>query len=59
MMPAAAFDCDVRCLVTWDRDLLDPMNHEGFRLQFPHLTLLEPPTLLWLFPRDPAETAPE
>ena len=46
-------------LVTWDRDLLDLMNVEGFRRQFPHLIILEPPALLRLFPRDPEETAPE
>jgi putative PIN family toxin of toxin-antitoxin system len=27
-------------LVTWDRDLLDLMNDEGFRQQFPQLTIL-------------------
>jgi uncharacterized protein len=46
-------------LVTWDRDLLDLMNDEGFPRQFPHLTILEPPALLRLFPQDPSETAPE
>ena len=38
-------------LVTWDRDLLDLMNDEGFRQQFPQLTILEPPALLRLFPQ--------
>jgi putative PIN family toxin of toxin-antitoxin system len=46
-------------LVTWDRDLLDLMNDDGFRRQFPHLTILEPPALLRLFPQGPAETTPE
>jgi uncharacterized protein len=50
---------DASYLVTWDRDLLDLMNDEGFRQQFPHLTILEPPALLRLFPQDPAETATE
>ena len=43
-------------LVTWDRDLLDLMDDEGFRRQFPHLTILEPPALLRLFPRDQGTT---
>lgn len=30
-------------LVAWDRDLLDLMDDEGFRRQFPQLTILEPP----------------
>jgi putative PIN family toxin of toxin-antitoxin system len=46
-------------LVTWDRDLLDLMNDESFRRQFPLLAFLEPPALLRVFPQDPAETAPE
>ena len=46
-------------LVTWDRDLLDLMNDEGFCRQFPDLTILEPPALLRLFPQDPAETTPD
>ena len=46
-------------LVTWDRDLLDLMNDEGFRRRFPRLTILEPPALLRQFPQDPPETAPE
>ena len=46
-------------LVTWDRDLLDQMNDDGFRRQFPDLTILEPPALLRRFPQDPAETTPE
>jgi putative PIN family toxin of toxin-antitoxin system len=41
-------------LVTWDRDLLDLMNDEGFRQQFPRLTILEPPALLRQFPPAPA-----
>lgn len=45
-------------LVTWDRDLLDLMDDEGFRQRFPHLIILEPPALLRLFPRDPEETSP-
>ena len=45
-------------LVTWDRDLLDLMNDEGFRQQFPQLTILEPPALLRQFPQTPAEAAP-
>jgi putative PIN family toxin of toxin-antitoxin system len=40
-------------LVTWDKDLLDLMNDEGFRRQFPELTILEPPVLLRLFPEIP------
>jgi putative PIN family toxin of toxin-antitoxin system len=46
-------------LVTWDRDLLDLMDDEGFRRQFPRLTILEPPALLRLFPRSPAGDAQE
>jgi predicted nucleic acid-binding protein len=49
-------------LVTWDKDLLDLMDDQGFRLQFPQLTILEPPALLRLFsptaavvPPSPAE----
>jgi predicted nucleic acid-binding protein len=45
-------------LVTWDRDLLDLMDDEAFRLQFPQLTILEPPALLRWFPPAPAEAAP-
>jgi putative PIN family toxin of toxin-antitoxin system len=45
-------------LVTWDRDLLDLMDDAGFRQQFPHLTILEPPALLRLFLRDRGETPP-
>ena len=33
-------------LATWDRDLLDLMDDEGFRQRFPGLTILEPPALL-------------
>ena len=51
-----ALAADASYLVTWDRDLLDLMNDEGFRQQFPHLTILEPPALLRLFSQDPAET---
>jgi putative PIN family toxin of toxin-antitoxin system len=43
-------------LVTWDRDLLDLMGDEGFRRQFSHLTNLEPPALLRLFPQDQTGT---
>lgn len=46
-------------LVTWDRDLLDLMDDEGFRGRFPHLTILEPPALLQRFPRGSEETLPE
>jgi putative PIN family toxin of toxin-antitoxin system len=45
-------------LVTWDKDLLDLMDDKGFRLQFPQLTILEPPALLRLFPPTAAEVAP-
>jgi uncharacterized protein len=45
-------------LVTWDRDLLDLMNDEGFRQQFPQLIILEPPALLRQFPPAPTETSP-
>jgi uncharacterized protein len=45
----------VAYLVTWDRDLLDLMNDQGFRQQFPQLTILEPPALLRRFPPEPAE----
>ena len=44
-------------LVTWDKDLLDLMNDEGFRRQFPQLTILEPPALLRLFPQIPGLAA--
>jgi uncharacterized protein len=54
-----AIAADAAYLVTWDRDLLDLMGDEGFRQQFPHLTILEPPALLRLFPQDPAETMPD
>jgi uncharacterized protein len=54
-----AVAADASYLVTWDRDLLDLMNDEGFRQQFPHLMILEPPALLRLFPQDPAETMPD
>ena len=68
--PAAVFDCMVfvqalanvkgpacACyVVTWDRDLLDLMDGEVFRQQFPQLTILEPPTLLRQFPPAPAES---
>jgi uncharacterized protein len=50
---------DASYLVTWDRDLLDLMNDDRFHQQFPHLTILEPPALLRLFPQDPEETLPE
>jgi putative PIN family toxin of toxin-antitoxin system len=46
-------------LVTWDRDLLDLMDDEGFRQRFPSLTILEPTALLRQFPNDPAETVTE
>ncbi|HZW34125.1 MAG TPA: putative toxin-antitoxin system toxin component, PIN family [Isosphaeraceae bacterium] len=46
-------------LVSWDRDLLDLMNDEGFRQQFPWLTILEPPALLRLFSQAPPETPSE
>lgn len=42
-------------LVTWDRDLLDLMNDESFRRQFPQLTILEPPALLRQVPSAPAQ----
>ena len=45
-------------LVSWDRDLLDLMNDEGFRQQFPWLTILEPPALLRLFSQAPPGTTP-
>ena len=45
-------------LVTWDRDLLDLMNDEGFRQQFPQLIILEPPALLQRFPPASAEVTP-
>jgi hypothetical protein len=44
--------------VTWDRDLLDLMDDEGFGRQFPGLTILEPPALLRLLSQDPTETSP-
>jgi putative PIN family toxin of toxin-antitoxin system len=50
---------DASYLVTWDRDLLDLMNDEGFHQRFPHLTILEPPALLRLFPQDRVETTPD
>ncbi len=53
-----ALAADVAYLVTWDRDLLDLMNDDGFRQQFPGLTILEPPAFLRQFPRDSAETTP-
>jgi putative PIN family toxin of toxin-antitoxin system len=46
-------------LVTWDRDLLDLMDDQGFRRQFPQLTILEPPALLRRFPQTPAEATQE
>jgi putative PIN family toxin of toxin-antitoxin system len=46
-------------VVTWDRDLLDLMGDEGFRQEFPSLTILEPTALLRQFPSDPAETETE
>jgi putative PIN family toxin of toxin-antitoxin system len=33
-------------LVTWDKDMLDLMNDEGFRSQYPGLTILNPVALL-------------
>jgi putative PIN family toxin of toxin-antitoxin system len=45
-------------LVSWDRDLLDLMNDDEFRQQFPGLTILEPPALLRLFSQAPPETKP-
>ena len=45
-------------LVTWDRDLLDLMNDEGFRQQFPQLIILGPPALLRQFPPATTETSP-
>jgi putative PIN family toxin of toxin-antitoxin system len=51
-----AIAADASYLVTWDRDLLDLMDDERFRQQVPHLTILEPPALLRLFPQDTAET---
>jgi uncharacterized protein len=45
-------------LVTWDRDLLDLMEHKEFRRQFPQLTILEPPALLRHFSPTSAEITP-
>ena len=45
-------------LVSRDRDLLDLMDDDGFRNRFPRLTILEPPALLRLFPRDSEEIPP-
>ncbi len=33
-------------LATWDKDLLDLMDDDGFRRRFPSPTILEPPALL-------------
>jgi len=33
-------------LVTWDKDMLDLMQDEGFRSQYPQLTILNPVALL-------------
>ena len=44
-------------LVTWDRDLLDLMDDDGYRRQFPDLTILEPPAMLRRFRQDSADAS--
>ena len=38
-------------LVTWDHDMLDLMQDEGFRIQYPRLTILNPVALLQVLTR--------
>ena len=42
-------------LVTWDKDMLDLMQDEGFRTQYPQLTILNPVALLQVLPLTPEE----
>ncbi len=37
---------NAKYLVTWDKDMLDLMQNEGFRTQHPQLTILNPVALL-------------
>jgi putative PIN family toxin of toxin-antitoxin system len=41
-----ALAADADYLVTWDKDLLDLMQDEGFRTRYPQLTILTPVALL-------------
>src|SRR4051812_23153443 len=51
-----ALSANADYLVTWDRDMLDLMQDERFRTQYPHLTILDPVALLrTLKPPDPLE----
>jgi len=49
-----AIASEVRYLVSWDHDLLDLLSDEGFRQNFPNLTILDPPALLREFDRKQA-----
>ena len=42
-------------LVTWDKDMLDLMQDEGFRIQYPRLTILNPVALLQVLTRPPEQ----
>jgi putative PIN family toxin of toxin-antitoxin system len=41
-----ALSANANYLVTWDKDMLDLMQDEGFRTQHPQLTILNPVALL-------------
>jgi putative PIN family toxin of toxin-antitoxin system len=41
-----ALATDANYLATWDKDLLDLMEDEGFRTQYPRLSILNPVALL-------------
>ena len=52
-----AIAADADHLVTWDKDMLDLMQDQGFRAQYPQLTILNPVALLEIL-RRPSEQQP-
>src|SRR5271157_2879058 len=50
-----ALSANANYLVTWDKDMLDLMQDEGFRTQHPQLTILNPVALLQALTPAPGE----